>query len=413
MSYYILPSIVYINDCHKYIEPIFSQKDIINNITINKTLHKYLTNLKGQIDACEVSWDKYKKYTNPYEFIHTIVPNARNSICTYKPLSRSFFKMVEMCHMLNILSELPPDKCNSFHLAEGPGGFIEALLCLRNNPNDFYHGMTLIEDINPNVPGWRKSRAFLEQHKNVVIEKGIDGNGDIMNPKNLIFCYKKYKNQFDLITGDGGFDFSVHYLSQEIVSAKLILCQISFAIATQKIGGTFIIKMFDTFTKISLDILYLLSNVYSTVYFVKPCTSRYANSEKYIICKYFKLDEKSRQDVINALYKIIVKIQDNTTLEIESLFSFDLPYYFVNKIEEYNAIFGQQQVENIGNTLNLIDNCKFDKLELIKKSNILKCINWCKQYNMEYTSTLLPNNIFLTNRSTSLSTSYRSSSKCL
>ena len=195
-----------------------------------------------------------------------------------------------------------------------------------------------------------------------------------------------------------------------MVSSKLIICQISFAIATQKIGGTFILKMFDTFTKISLDILYLLSNIYEIVHFVKPHTSRYANSEKYIICKNFRLDDKSRNDIINALYKLLLKFNEggseackseackSEACNIESLFNFELPYYFINKVEEYNAIFGQQQIENIGSTLNLIDNSKYDKLELIKKININKCITWCQQYNMEYNSSIQQNNIFLGNR---------------
>ena len=294
MSSYLLPQIVYTRDLHTYIVPKFIEKNVdatIDNITnkiiINKTLHKYLNTLKAQIDEQESAWEKFKKYTNPYEFIHTIVPNTRQSICTHKPLSRSFFKMIEMTHMLNILPTLPAGECKSFHLAEGPGGFIEAMSFLRKNPKDLYYGMTLLEDSNVNVPGWRKSKEFLLGNTNVIIEKGIDGKGDLMNPRNLIHCFKNYRGQFDLVTGDGGFDFSIHYLSQEIVSAPLILCQVSFAVALQKRGGTFIIKMFDTFSKISLDILYLLSNMYETVNFVKPHTSRYANSEKYIVCKNF------------------------------------------------------------------------------------------------------------------------------
>ena len=181
------------------------------------------------------------------------------------------------------------------------------------------------------------------------------------------------------------------------MSAPLILSQVSFAMAMQKRGGTFIIKMFDTFTKISLDILYLLANVYETVHFVKPHTSRYANSEKYIICKHFKLDETARQETITVLYKIMLQMRD-TKGHLESLFAYDLPYYFVNKVEEYNAIFGQQQIENIGTTLNLIDNNKYDKLELIKKNNVQKCITWCQQYKLDYHASVQPNNIFLMNR---------------
>lgn len=399
MSSYLLPTITYIPELHKYIVPNIA----VNNndkIIINKTLHKYLSILKQQIDECETAWDKFKKYTNPYEFIHTVVPNSRQSICTYKPLSRSFFKMIEMSHMLNILSDLPTDKCKSFHLAEGPGGFIEALVFLRKNTKDEYYGMTLLEDSNHNVPGWRKSKGFLAENPNVIIETGADGKGDLMNSKNLIYCYKKYKGQFDLITGDGGFDFSVHYHSQEMVSAALIISQISFAVAMQKIGGTFIIKMFDTFSKVSLDILYLLSNIYETVHFVKPHTSRYANSEKYIICKNFRINDAQRQELINSFFKLLVNLQIQTekTNNIDNLFNFELPYYFINKVEEYNAIFGQQQVENISTTLNLIVNNKSDKLELFKKNNIHKCINWCQLHHLEYNNSVQSNNIFLSNK---------------
>ena len=80
------------------------------------------------------------------------------------------------------------------------------------------------------------------------------------------------------------------------------------------------------------------------------------------------------------------------------MFPFDLPHYFLNKVEEYNAIFGQQQLENISMTLNLIDNSKNDKLELIKKHNIQKCINWCQQFKMEYNAVVQVNNIFLANK---------------
>ena len=395
MSFYLLPQTTYIFTLHTQLVPTFSNKDIIGKIVINKTLHKYLSQLKQQIDKCETLWDKFKKYTNPYEFIHTTIPNTRQSICTYEPLSRSFFKMIELSSMLNILTDLPTEACKSFHLAEGPGGFIEALVFLRKNRTDKYYGMTLLEDTNHNIPGWRKSAGFLAEHPNVIIEKGVDGKGNLMNAMNLLFCYKKYKGQMDLITGDGGFDFSVHYLSQEMVSTALIIAQISFAVAIQKHGGTFILKMFDTFTKVSLDILYLLANIYETVHLVKPRTSRYANSEKYIICKNFRIGDIQRQELINVFFKLLVKCQQDGAVKIDTLFNFDLPYYFINKVEEYNSIFGQQQVENIGMTLNLMDNNKPDKLETMKKFNIQKCISWCQEHKLDYNVTVQSNNIFL------------------
>ena len=49
----------------------------------------------------------------------------------------------------------------------------------------------------------------------------------------------------DIVTADGGFDFSVDFNKQEIMANKLIFCQICFAISMQKKGGIFILKIFD------------------------------------------------------------------------------------------------------------------------------------------------------------------------
>jgi hypothetical protein len=93
-----------------------------------------------------------------------------------------------------------------------------------------------------------------------------------------------------------------------------------------------------------------------------------------------------------------IRRQKEIKTHMDSLFNFNLPYYFINRVEEFNAIFGQQQIENISTTLNLIDNNKYDKLDVIKKSNIQKCIQWCQQHGFDYNNSLQQNNIFLMNK---------------
>ena len=386
------------------------------NIIINKTLFGYLKKVKTKIDKCQNEWDKYKKYTNPHEYIHSIIPNTKQSVCSLKPLSRSFYKMIEIASIMNIAAELPKPCCRTFHLAEGPGGFIEAVLKIRNNPNDIYYGMTLINEKDFNVPGWNKSKHFLEQNKNVQIEYGKDGRGDLMEPENLLDCYERHQNSMDLITADGGFDFSYDFNNQETECVKLIFCQICFAVAMQKIGGTFLIKFFDTFTRISTEMLYLLSNLYEDVYFIKPNTSRHANSEKYIVCKKYR-SNPDLAGLVQKMYGILKEMKTNdmhssndmhrsndmhstnNPHSIISLFDVEIPYIYLNKIEEYNAIFGQQQIENIHMTLQLILNNKRDKLETMKKIHIQKCIEWCQKYNIPYHKNILNNNIFLSSLS--------------
>ena len=359
------------------------------NIVISKSLRIYLNDIKKLIDDCLTEWDIYKKYTNNYEYIHTIIPSTKISVCKLKPMSRSFYKMIELCNIFNLFENIN-SPIKSFHLAEGPGGFIEAFVYMRNNPNDTYYGMTLQSD-DINVPSWKKSKYFLQNNKNVIIENGITETGDLMSKANLLYCLDKYNNSIDFVTGDGGFDFSLDFNKQEQLCINLIFSQICFALAIQKKGGTFILKIFDIFTQASLDLLYLLSNVYEKVYIIKPNTSRTANSEKYLVCKDFRLiDSTSLVKKLSNIYNYFDK-----NIFIERFLNIDISYYYINKLEEYNAIFGQQQIENINNTLNLINNNKNDKVELHKKNNIQKCGQWCYKYNLPYNKNIQALNIFL------------------
>ena len=387
MSYFMLPDINYKIDTNDIliknsIEPI--------EIIISKTLHIYLENSKKQIDENIDTWDFIKKYTNPYEFIHTIVPNYKFSISKMKPLSRSFYKMVEISNLLNIFQDFKTTNINTFHLAEGPGGFIEATKYLRDNSNDKYYGMTLIKETDPNVPGWKKSEQFLESNSNIIIEKGINENGDLLDLDNLKYCHEKYKNTMDVITGDGGFDFSIDFNKQETLATNLLFAQISFAIAMQKINGHFILKFFDTFTKSTIDLIYLLGSMYKNVYIIKPHSSRLANSEKYIVCKYFKGDNNILSKIFSEYNKL------NEYSNISSILNFNIDNYFNNKLEEINAIFGQLQIENINSTLNLINNkAKNDKLDVLKKSNVQKCIYWCEKHSIQHNKNSINTNIFI------------------
>ena len=45
-------------------------------------------------------------------------------------------------------------------------------------------------------------------------------NGGLYNELNFQYCVKKYKNSMNIITGDGGFDFSIDFNSQERSAVK-------------------------------------------------------------------------------------------------------------------------------------------------------------------------------------------------
>jgi 23S rRNA U2552 (ribose-2'-O)-methylase RlmE/FtsJ len=487
---------------------------------ISNSLSHYLYNIKTRLDAHENEWDIFKKYTNPYEYIHSIVPHKKKSISKYKPISRSYFKMLEMIaefHLdtpaslvlrktrtqeykthggedkpslhppslhppslhrpqaelqqaelqqadkgANAPFETPPiqksemhppslhptlQRINSiqewiktkrnelssktknasmrtFHLAEGPGGFIEAICNKRNNPFDEYYGMTIIlDEMDDNVPAWHKTSHFLSQHPNVNIEYGIDGTGNLLHIENFEHCVKKYGASMDLITADGGFDFSKDFNRQEISIANLLWGQVCYALCLQKQNGNFVLKLFDIFYEHTVHILYILASFYEEVNICKLKTSRVGNSEKYLVCRNF------RYSSYTAFYPIIhesfLQIKQSSILPSGSgessnpfwsshnsidifaketsyppqpyvwrIMNCRIPRYFTKQIEDINAIFGQQQIENIHYTLSLIDKQpKQDRLDLLVKQNITKCTNWCIEHSILYNN-LVTTNVF-------------------
>lgn len=379
MTYYLLPKTSFL--IHKNIECI--SNEISNEVKYSNSLSYYLYNIKKQIDKHEREWDIYKKYTNPYEYINSIIPLKKKSVARHKPLSRSYFKMIEIMNTFNFDFSTKP--IQSFHLAEGPGGFIEALSYRRNNKMDKYIGITLIDNDNdPNIPAWKKSNDFLNKNPNVIIETGVDNTGNILSLDNFVRCKNKYSSSMDIITGDGGFDFSLDFNNQEISIARLLFAQICFAVTMQKKNGIFILKIFDCFMEHTVDLLYILSSFYDKVYIIKPQTSRYANSEKYIVCRDFLFD--TNEHFFPFLYNAFEKMTSNE-LPIYRFLNIPICYYFINKLEEYNAILGQQQIENIHYTISLIEHkYKQDKIDNLIKINIQKCIQWCIKHDIEHSN---------------------------
>jgi hypothetical protein len=81
---------------------------------------------------------------------------------------------------------------------------------------------------------------------------------------------------------------------------------------------------------------------------------------------------------------------------VSSLLQTTLPSFFISKIEEFNVIYGQQQLEAYDQLINIINNKnKLDKIEALKKINIQKCIAWCDKYKIPCNKFIDKYNIFL------------------
>jgi 23S rRNA U2552 (ribose-2'-O)-methylase RlmE/FtsJ len=332
----------------------FSLLDITDDIISDQYID--LISSKNEIETLENNntWDKYKKYSNNFELIY--LPNKKyknDSISKYEPLSRSYFKLLEMIVDFDLLSIRKNMKIAC--LAEGPGGFVESIINYRKRVGEFedkIHAITLKSD-NNNIPGWKKTKNFIKKNPNIDINYGSDGTGNLYKLCNIIEFCKQFNNDADFITSDGGFDFSYNFNKQEQLSYRILFCEIVTALSIQKKGGSFVIKFFDIYTQVTYSLLYLLYSHYKYIYITKPNTSRPANSEKYIICKGFTgIDEL----YLKKLYIMVNNyeyISDNDMF-VTKLFEIN-DEIFIGNLKKINNSFNKIQIDNIYKTLELID----------------------------------------------------------
>jgi len=248
-------------------------------------------------------------------------------------------------------------------MAEAPGGFIKNIL--DNSKSAKIYANSLIS-MNTDIPTWKN---IISNNINVDILTGSDNTGDICklyNINNIIETIGPHK--CDIITADGGIDFSNNYNNQELDSYYLILCEIYLAIQLQKLNGTFILKIFDIFYYKTIQLLFILNLFYDNVYIAKLNTSRPSNSEKYIICKNFRTD---RSDILNKIKSSII----NKKLDIF------VPIKFILNIYKYNYSFVNLQINNINNTIDLI-NTKHNNSNKLIYENLETAKEWYIKYKL-------------------------------
>ena len=351
-----------------------------------KKYYKTVSSEKEKIDKLENSenWDKMKKIGNPYELIYTTYNKKRknDSISLYIPISRSYFKLWEIYYNFDLFKYFNMDDNFIFsHLAEGPGGFMEASYNYRKNKNDVFYGITL-KPTNDYIPDWNKIKKIFNSKNNVKIEYG-----------NLYFIndVKNYIDNFtikkaNLVTADGGFDYSSNFNGQEINSCQIIYSECIIALNVLAHNGCFICKVFDLFSISMIQILYIISLSFEKVYIYKPETSRPANSEKYLVCLYYKdnlseLVKNNLLDIIEIWNNITNTLQEDETIIFENI---KIDNKFIQHLNEYNEKYINSQLFYLNNTIKLAEN-KIEKnqyYEIIQKQ-LNNAINWCTKYNIE------------------------------
>jgi FtsJ-like methyltransferase len=354
-----------------------------------KTEPSELDALKLEIEALDVNneWEFLKRTSNPYELVFSQSQDIRipQSICILKPLSRSFFKMVEILTVLDFFRRHEPmliqsrrTTLKSAHVCEGPGGFIEALLYLSQKNSitiENAWAMTL-KPTKSNIPGWKRAYHFLKKSPMVHIEYGADDTGDIMVPINQGAFLEKTKGKCHIFTADGGFDFSEHYGTQEQEVLPLLISSALIGLQTLVRGGDFILKVFDTESKSTIDLISILASCFDSWTLYKPGLSRPCNAEKYFLGRGFKTAP-------GWVLKTLIEIRNAYICGFKymtSIFS-ELPVAVLRDINTLKNYFLEQQVSALKYAIQHKDQWNSDPIKPWKEIQT-QSIHWCKQFQM-------------------------------
>ncbi len=132
---------------------------------------------------------------------------------------------------------------------------------------------------------------------------------------------------------------------------------------------------------ITLQLLYILKLMYGSIAFIKPLSSRPANSEKYVMCSGFCGNStQSYVKCLQSLKDLYLSWESKQQLNIR------VPTQFLRDVVEYNTYYIIKQVLYINKTICFISLMRTDKDEVLKKNvwyQLRKALKWCFKYHTD------------------------------
>lgn len=207
----------------------------------------------------ERAWRTAVSYVDPYSKLPSL----------HRAPSRAYFKLLEIG--TDMLSAPPLPISSALFLCEAPGGFVHAA-----------HDMWRVQTAVAHSDLSKTPFPFLPRGTEVV-------HADLLvEAEHARLLQALAGRRFDLVTADGCVDIEHRHAQAEVANLGLFFLQSGTALASQKEGGSFVLKVFDVETTSLASLLLAVASCYATARLCKPLTSRASNGERYAVFSGFR-----------------------------------------------------------------------------------------------------------------------------
>jgi 23S rRNA U2552 (ribose-2'-O)-methylase RlmE/FtsJ len=297
--------------------------------------------------------------------------------------------MVEVLTHLQFFDRHKEPKLKSLHICEGPGGFIEAFHSMAESKKRIIsssHTMTL-KSTHHMIPGWRRATQFLQKHPMVHLIYGPTRTGNIYEPCNQEECVTAVgAGGAQLVTADGGFDFSEDFTNQEKTIVRLLVSSAIILVRTVATEGDIVLKLFDCNSQVTRDLVYLLASCFGSWSLYKPVTSRPCNSEWYFLGK-SALFGGRREPVLHLLTTLRDRLAEEPPGSYTRLLANNPIDDLLVRLQEERC---EKQMQSLKEVLAFCKNKEEVPESILWDRQRVRTIQWCHYFRMP-TEFRLPN----------------------
>ena len=345
----------------------------IRNEQINLGNNSFLIQSKLKLKLLDDERIKKNKIYLIINNFNDTIPDYENDLQKYSmkyfntdiKLTYSFYEYWEIISIFNIM-----DKDNiSIDINDNTNDFTKALIFYKNkfnkSDNDIFRIITNKEfkDI--------KDKRYFEYN----IKENFD-NFEFRNIDDIMNIISKYKKKINILNCN---NYNKLLINKEQHYYKTFIGFILLSLNILKNNGSFICKIYDIYTDVTVKIISILSNFYENVYIYKPYTTYKFTPDKYIICKKLKIDstfEKNRNK-IETLFKNIKKdyVYDIFT-------EFNISPELFNNIKKINIYYSNNEFVENNKIITYINNKEYfgEEYHEYKEEQINATKFWLKKF---------------------------------